>query len=163
MFARAEQLAWVAATHPPDVETDEYRTGLALSFFLEVGYSPICRITGHPYLDAAMYLDRLGFHAEARVIANLEISQWLGIIMGLYTQLAYFASPVKHERLSHWLMSIDATVDETGALVSSVEERIHSSALRHGRSSPHVAAWIMATYADSDLIIPIGENTPIAT
>jgi len=163
MFARAEQLAWVAATHPPDLSEAEYSTGLSLSFFLEAGYSPVCRITGHPYLDAALYLDRFGFHEEARIIANLEISQWLGVLMGLHTQLAYFAHPVKHTQLGRWLMTIDATVDETGALVSEVEERIRSCALRHGKSSPHVAAWIMATHTDDDLILPIGESAPIAT
>jgi hypothetical protein len=158
MFVRAERLAWAAAICPPDTDEDEYLLGLSLSFFLEAGYSPMCRVTGHPYLDAAVYLDRIGFSEDANIIANLKISQCLAVLMGLYTHLSYFHPPAKHERLSKWLTSIDATVNETGGIVSTIDERIYSSLLRHGDASLHTAAWVMTSHTSESLILPISQR-----
>jgi len=154
-FERAEQLAWLAATHRPETNDEEYLTGLALAFFLEAGSSPTCHITGHQYLDAALYLDRNGFHNEAAILANIEVSQWLSVFMGVNDQLAYFCAPAKHKTIGRWLMSLDATVAESGAIVSSTDERIRSSVGRHGPRSPYVSAWLATVHSSEDLILPI--------
>jgi hypothetical protein len=154
-FERAEQLAWLAATHPPLTGDDEYLTGLSLTFFLEAGTSPTCNITGHQYLDASLYLDRYGFHNEASILANIEISQWLAVFMGVNDQLSYFSAPTKYKEIGRWLMSLDATVAESGAIVSSAEERVRSSVGRHGPRSPYVSAWLATIHSSGDLILPI--------
>jgi hypothetical protein len=154
-FERAEQLAWLAATHPPATSNEDYSTGLSLTFFLEAGASPTCHITGHQYLDAALYLDRYGFHNEAAILANIEISQWLAVFMGVNDQLSYFSAPAKHKEIGRWLMTLDATVAESGAIVSSTEERVRSSVGRHGPRSPYVSAWLATVHSADDLILPI--------
>ena len=74
-FERAEQLAWVGAMYPPELPSSDYSTGLALSVFLEVGDSPACKITGHKYIDAALYLQRHGYYREASTALAEMISE----------------------------------------------------------------------------------------
>lgn len=147
-FERAEQLAWVGAMYPPELPSSDYSTGLALSVFLEVGDSPACKITGHKYIDAALYLQRHGYYREASIIAHLEVSHWLSVFLGLNDRLAAFPTSHHDAPIGEWLMSLDANVAENGAIVANYDERIRSVMNRHGAHSPYVSAWL-ATISSS--------------
>jgi hypothetical protein len=157
-FERAEQLAWVGAMRQPAMSSDDYLTALSLTFFLEVGSSPTCHITGHQYIDAALFLQRRGYYREASIIANLEVSRWLAVFMGLNDRLSAFP-PRQHDvHIADWLTTLDATVSEDGSIASDFDERVQSVMRRRGAKSPYVSAWLATITSSAPVLLELVPN-----
>ncbi|WP_276972152.1 hypothetical protein [Ferrimicrobium acidiphilum] len=158
-FERAEQLAWIGSMCQPDMSQDDYFVALSLTFFLEAGSSPTCHITGHQYIDGALYLQRHGYYREAAILANLEVSHWLSVFMGLNDRLSVFPQRHRDDHITHWLTMLDASVSEDGSIASTFDERIQSIIKRRGAKSPYVSAWLATISASTPALLdlaPVG-------
>jgi hypothetical protein len=121
---------------------DERYLLIAAAWVHDIGYAPALATSGFHPLDGAVYLDRLGRHRLACLVANHTGAREEARLRGLADELAAF--PDERSILSAALVYCDLTCGPRGQKMTPDERRADIEH-RHGSSSIVVAglsaAW----------------------